>query len=490
MEATRPAQPRRTYRITWRDPLGTEVEGWRTDPLLPAFFLAAAALILGYINPIHLGFAPQPAATLIAMLLASSLVGWGAWKGRTAYMVAGSILLIALVALCLVTQPVQLGVSSARIWPLRVLLLALVAGSWAFLLRPPLWAQRALMALAVPVGLALACSGLPLVLAQLAPPRIAAIPNTFSPYWLATDSQGRLYATSSAGGHIWAFSPEGTPLGTIRPHISPDSGTGEISFRPAGYPSPTPLVHRSGPNVGQPIVPPINFCGIAIGPRDTIYVVDQVALEVLRLDRFGAVEARFPLPETYQASRGCIATDAEHIYLGSRFGFIHVRDHGGEVIKDIEVDYQPFGIAPDRNGNVYVAAPTHIDRINIESGEIVQVPQPPIPEGGVRSPYQAILVTGSGDLIASDLANARVLRISMQDGSLVNLIGEPGTPRLGFWPGNFSGLGGLAEAKNGDIFVADWQLTTIQRFGLDGTLKDVMPGPSEVQPVPVGEENE
>jgi sugar lactone lactonase YvrE len=45
------------------------------------------------------------------------------------------------------------------------------------------------------------------------------------------------------------------------------------------------------------------------------------------------------------------------------------------------------------------------------------------------------------------------------------MVGEPGV-----WPGQFQGLGGLAQDAQGRIYVADWLSRVIQRFTPDGEI--------------------
>jgi hypothetical protein len=475
--------------VSWEDPFGSEPEGWQPDLAMPAIFLIAASFILGFINPIHLAYAPRLIETLVAVGLVSLVVGWGLWRGVNAVVLAGCLSLITLIALSVGTQPYVLGLPLAEIWPLRALLVALVAGSALVLLRPPLWATRALVGLAivsVPVAI---CAGGPLLIVQLAPIKPPPTP-LFSPYWLAADSTGRVYAAASGGGPIMIISPEGVPLGTIRPHVAPGVGQPGERFRPIGYPSPTPQLHRSGPLVAQPIDPPFTYCGLAIDHLDRLYVVDPTTLELLRMRTDGTVERRVKLPDDFQGARGCLAADSERLYVSSRYGIVYIMNHDGEIEREVELEYLPFSLSADRQGNVLVVAPTFIDRINAETGAVETLPYPPAEPGDARAPYQALVVTQDGSMLVNDLANARVLRLAPDGGALLGMVGRPGSVQTGFLPGTFSGLGGLAQGPDGRIYVADSQLGAIQRFSPDGRLEAVISTPAEAAPAPIGGEEE
>jgi streptogramin lyase len=490
----------RVQQVTWRDPLGTEPvsEPWRTDLVLPSFFLAAATLILAYINPAYLGFKARPVETYVAVILSIAIVMWGLYKERAAYVLVGSGLLLLLVALCLSTQPSQLGISSSSVWPLRVSLFLLVASSWAFLTRPPIWARRALVALAVPTVLVVICAGGPALRAAVAnmvtpngangfvPPPPA---YNFSPYWLAVDSQGTLYASAASGGFIQVFDASGVPLGTIRPAIAPDAGEAGMGILPVSFPTPTPIPTPGIGGVRPTFAPPMPFCGLAIDPNDNLYIVDPYNNQILRFGKDGKITRRLPLPEKFAGARGCLATDAEHIFVSSGFGSVFIMDYEGHIEKEVKLDYQPFGVAPDGKGDLLVLGPNELSRINIATGAKEVAPPPPRANDN-RVRYQTIIVSKEGDILGVDLANSRVVRIDPQSGDLLGSIGTPGSLQGGYWPGQFQSLGGIAQDNQGRIYVADWQLGVIQRFTPQGDLEAMIWAPGEVPQVPVDIENE
>jgi hypothetical protein len=486
--------------VTWRDPHGTEPapEPWRTDLVLPSIFLGAAALILAYISPAYLGFKARPVETFLAVFLCIAIVTWGLYKERTGYVLVGSGLLLLLVGLCLSTQPSQLGISSSAVWPLRALLFVLVAASWVFLTRPPMWARRALVALTVPTMLVVVCAGGPALRAAVTnafkqngvngyvPPPPA---YNFSPYWLAVDSQGTLYATAASGGFIQVFDPSGVPIGTIRPAVAPEVGEPGAGIFPLGFPTPTPIPTPGIGGARPTTEPPMAFCGLATDHNDNLYTVDTYKNQLLRFGRDGKLTRRLPLPEKFAGARGCLATDREHIFVSSGFGSVFIMDFEGHVEREVKLDYQPFGVAPDGKGDLLILGPNELSRVNIATGATEVAP--PLPrENDNRVRYQTIIVSKEGDILGVDLANSRVVRIDAKTGDLLGVIGAPGSLLTGYWPGQFRSLGGIAQDNQGHIYVADWQLGIIQRFTTEGDLEALIWAPGEPPPVPVDIENE
>ncbi len=485
-------------RITWRDPLGTEpeIEPWRTDLVLPSFFLSAATLILATINPTYYGFAPHLIETYVVVLLCIAVTGWGVYKGRLDGVLLGSGLMLLLIALCLTTQPTRLGISTNTVWPLRSALFMLVAGSWAFLMRPPMWARRAMMAISIPVVVVIACAGGPTLTATISNAlRLngstsfsTPIPaNNFSPYWLAVDSHGTLYATAASGGYIWVFDPSGVPLGTIRPALAPEAGSADPGILPIGFPSPTAIPTPGANGIGVTYTAPIPFCGIATDHMDNLYMIDPYTNQLVRMSREGKVTKRFALPEKFAGARGCLATDAEHIYVSSGFGSVFIMDYEARIEKEVKLDYQPFGVAPDGKGKLLVLGPNELGRIDIATGAKEVAPPPP-QASAARVRYQTILATNDGEILGADLANSRVVRIDPDTGDLLGTIGNAGSIITGYSPGQFQSLGGLAQDKTGRVYVADWQLGVIERFTPQGELEAVLWVPGEVQPPIILEE--
>jgi hypothetical protein len=467
--------------VTWRDPLGSETETWRGELWLPSIFLVAAALILSVIVPIHVDFQPRPVESAIAALMAGGVMVWGVLRQRTPIMLAGAGLLVLLMALGLGTQPVQLGVPLASVWPLRVGLLLLVTLAWAFLMGPPLWARRALTAVAIPLAAMLLLTGWPAVSSQLS--NVVPLPATFSPYWLAVDSRGTLYAGNADGDSIMVFDRTGAPIGTLWPNAAPEVGVRGPGIRPVGYPTPIAAAVPTPSALG--LAPAaFTFCGLATGPGDFLYVVDPLDMNLLKFDKEGNIAARRPLPDLFEGARGCIAVDDQYIYLASRFGTISILDHEGDVLREVKLSYQPFGISPDWEGNLMVMGFNMVNRVEAATGNLESIP---LPTGGgqIQSGYQAMVVSRSGEIVATDLVGRQVVRIDLEGQRLLGTIGGPGA-----LPGQFQSMGGLAEDLDGNIYVADWQPGVVHRFTPRGDIDAVLWAPWQRLLQTVGEEGE
>ena len=453
----------------------TSSTGESRDLLIPTIFLTGAALILAWIDPIYLHFRAYHVETLVAIGVELALVWFAALRRDMRLLYVGAGLVFVTIAVQATTQPSPLSIPVLAIWPLRIVLVILVVGSWAFLMRPPSWLGRAVGAFLVSTVAAVLFWGGPATGAALFGWNIPLPVVNFSPYWLAVDSHNTIYASDGYAGVIWVFDEGGTPKGTIRPARAPQPPTPGPGILPVGIeeelrlanvsllPSPTPLAGVS--SLGIPGA--FDFCGLAVDRNDNLYTVDTLdptGYKMLRFDREGNIMARWDTPEGYGPTRGCVAVDSERIYLASRFGKIYVYDYDGNLQREVKVSYQPFGVYPDGKGNLLSLGPNVFNRIDPGSGSVMTHTLP-LPEQGLQIPYQAMLVTREGDLLVSDLGNNRVFKINPQLDAITGKIGEPGV-----WPGEFQGLGGLAQDAQGRIYVADWQSRVIQRFTPDGEI--------------------
>jgi sugar lactone lactonase YvrE len=300
-----------------------------------------------------------------------------------------------------------------------------------------------------------------------------------------------LYATSADGNSIWVFEPSGGLVGTIWPATAKGPGQPGPGILPAVQ--PTPVVKPYDPfntlppapaNAPGPQYPAVIFCGLAVDPEDNLLVVNNATQKLEKYSPGGEILVQWPLPELFDGSKGCIAADETYIYLASRFGSVYVLDRQANVLREVKLEYQPFGLSPDSKGALVVLGPFQMDRIDPATGERSPVVLPP-PQGQLRIPYQALLVTRTGHLLATDVATNRVLIISLQGGQILGTIGQPG-----FYPGQFQGLGGLAEDRDGHIYVADWQNGAVQRFTPRGEVDRVYWALAPGTAVPITEEEE
>lgn len=462
------------------DTLNSKINsGERRDLIVPTVFLTGAALILAWLDPVNIHFQTYPTETLAVTVLEVAFLWFAALsRNMRLYYIAVGVLLVT-IAVEVTTQPAPLSVPVVAIWPLRILLVLLVMGAWGFLMRPPTWLGRGLIAFLVSTVAVVLFWGGPATGAALFGWNIPLPLINFSPYWLAVDSRNTIYASDGFGGVVWVFDENGTPKGTIRPSRAPQVPTPGPGILPAGveeeiiiantvslFPTATP-----GPN-STPAPAPVgpgafNFCGLAIDRNDNLYTIDTLdptGFKILSFNRQGDIRSRWSTPEGYGPTRGCLAIDDERIYLASRYGKIYIMDYEGNLEREVEVGYQPFGVYPDGKGRMVVLGPNIFNRVEISSGAVMTYTLP-LPEQGLQIPYQAMLVTQTGEVLVSDMGNSTVLRIGPELDAIIGKIGEPGV-----WPGQFQGLGGLAQDRQGRIYVADWQSRVIQRFTPDGEI--------------------
>ncbi|MFL5731648.1 MAG: PQQ-binding-like beta-propeller repeat protein, partial [Chloroflexia bacterium] len=383
----------------------------------------------------------------------------------------GVALLLVILSAGVITQPSQLSVPIVAIWPLRLALVLLVALSWAFLMHPPPWLGRALLAFSIPTVLVLLLWGGPATAAQLFGWRLYVPVSNFAPFWLAVDTHGTLYATDVNGGLIWVFDSTGSPKGSLRPGKAPAVPTPGPGILPTGFeeelnlartgilPTPTPISGTMG-MVGY--IPNFEFCGITTDPRDNLYTIDLVdptGLKLLRFDHDGMITARWPVPEGYEPTSGCLAADTDHIYLSARDNRIFVLDHEANKQKVIQLQSQPFGISTAGDGKLLVMAPGQLTHIDVQSSKIVTTSLPS-PAGELQIP---MVVTSKGEVIVTNHGAGKLVRVDPLTGKVLGSIGEPGA-----WPGQFGDVGGLAQDASGRIYAADYRHRVIQRFDPDG----------------------
>ncbi len=448
-------------------------------PLLASGFIAVAALVLTWRNPIYWAFAPHPTETAVAVLLAGGVLAWGTFRRPRFLLFVGVAALLALSAWSLNSQPVRLDTAATAGWPLRAALLGGMFGVWAFLMEPPRWLRWGLVALAVPTAGLLLLAASPLAAGMIAGHAVAQGPH-FNPYWLALDSTGTLYASNAGGNFVGLFDAAGTPRGRIWPPVAPDAAVDAVGILPIGYDSP---VRLTGP-VGTPTPAPArveneranySFCGLAVGPGDTLYLVNTMGGEVpavFRFDRAGRILARWPLPAGYSSAVGCLAADATHVYVSSGTQHILIFDGGGVVQRTVALDFQPYGLAVAPPDTLLVLGHNFLYHLPLAGGTGARTPLPPL-AGPIQTPYQTIAALPGGEALVTDLNRKQVLVVDTQTGALLRAIGEPGA-----WPGQLGGLGGLAADLAGRVYVADSQQGAVQRFTPEGTIDAVWWAPT------------
>jgi hypothetical protein len=188
----------------------------------------------------------------------------------------------------------------------------------------------------------------------------------------------------------------------------------------------------------------------------------------MKFDPAGDLIDSWAVPDKFEGAKGCVTADPDHIYLASRFGEIYILEHSGQVQRSVQLSYQPFGMAADRLGNVIVTGPFQMHRIDADTGDMADIPLPEYTRQ-LRIPYQTLLVARNGDILTTDVGVNQAVRIPAEGGAVLATYGD-----IGFYPGQFQGMGGIAEDPQGRILVADWQHGVVQRFDAGGGLDTVM----------------
>jgi sugar lactone lactonase YvrE len=457
------------------DKADVKVEQQR-DYLLPSLFVAAAAIILAIQDPINIQFEPRPLLTYSIVGVGVVLLAIGLWRRILPLLFVGTGILFLSIAAGVITQPAQFNVPILAVWPLRLALVLLVICAWAFLMSPVRWLRRALIAFVIPTAIMLLFWGGPPTATQLFPQWARGIFGqiyppflNFQPYWLALDSTGRLYATDNDGSIVWVFDSTGNPVGTILPLRAPPVPTPGPGILPAGYENEmylpgTGLLGTPTP-VGGNVVR-FEFCGLAVDPQDNLYMMDltnqsgsQSGFGIMRYDRDGNITARWAAPTGYEPTSGCLAADQKHIYLSARTGSIYILDYDGALQKKVDLGFQPFGISPAKDGKLIVMGPNVLKEMDPETGAIVDKKLPPL-EAGVQIPMLALQ---SGELLASDHVDLRMVKVDPETGKMVGTVSEKGS-----WPGQLGAIGGMVQDAQGRIYVADYGNRVIQRFTPDG----------------------
>ena len=162
---------------------------------------------------------------------------------------------------------------------------------------------------------------------------------------MAVDTHGKVYAAQRRRERdpgLWRARQ--TRRAHIWPGRAPAPGTPTPGIIPAGYEaeigiSNTTTLSTTG-NI--PVDPDLlmggfHICGLAVDPRDNLYVVEVPqtgGINLLRFDSNGNITARWPLPHDFRPAMGCLAADAEHVYVSSSFGQVYVLDLAGQVQRE------------------------------------------------------------------------------------------------------------------------------------------------------------
>ncbi|MDQ5822974.1 MAG: hypothetical protein M3441_02045 [Chloroflexota bacterium] len=483
------------------------VRSHQLDPLLSSVFLVAAAFILALQNPIYVELQPRPVESLVLCGLGLVLLVAANVLRRATLLAAGSAVLLLVVAAGTMSQPAQLGVPLISVWPLRVGVVLLVAVAWAFLLQPPWWVRRALLAFLVPSGLLLLYWILPPILYPILGFRLQPVVNNKVPhYWLAVDRHGGVYATDLNGMLVWAYDPLGQPRGTLNAAKAPPTPGAGPGFAPVAFGNevdaigsrifrgtPTPVIRNPDPAlVPRSVITAFDFCGIATDERDNFYLADLFdpgGYKLLRFDPDGNLTARWDIPAEQLPTNDCLSVDSDYIYLSvlehGQQGRILVYNHSGTLVHEIDLDFLPLSVSVrddfplriDEGNTIVVMGQGSVQRVDIgpEGVSIRPLFTPPVE-------FQVpMLLTSKGEILLTNRQSLQIGRFDPATGTLLGTWGEQG-----IMPGQFGDIGSLAEDTRGRIYVSDHAHGVIHRLEADGSITAVMWAPRfGIPPVPV-----
>ncbi|HMA33094.1 MAG TPA: NHL repeat-containing protein [Chloroflexia bacterium] len=415
-------------------------------------FLFGIAGIVALLDPIVVDLRPHLEISLGSLGLGCGLLALGWTRGSAPARWAGVGVLWSLILAGLATQIAPADALPGPTIAPRAALLLIALICWLLLrdLPRPFW--YGLVAVAVPTFAALAWL-------WLTPPLLARPGNL---YWLATDSQGTLYASDADNGLIWVFRGDGSVRGKLRPRLAIDPRTPGPGIQPAGVRNELAPLVAITPTPGGPGLREFVTCGLAVDPQDRLYMVDILLRRVLRFDSAGRWQASWNLPDTYLPAPGCLAADSRHIYVADDAGHILIYDDQGRPQASWTLPQPARGLAPRDDGRLAVLTPAGIEIRQFPNGTLSDqwsLPAPPSPQ---EVPYQTILARRNGEILVSDITAHQVLRYARDHTPLPAISGAGGTAT------QLNNPGGLAEDPAGRLYVVDVFLRVIRRFDADG----------------------
>jgi streptogramin lyase len=415
-------------------------------------FLAGLAILFALIDPIVISVQPEPLVSLALVAGGLVLLGVGLFRHLRAATWAGALVLWGSIVAGVTTQIAPLATAPGVLWGPRGLLLVVALLGWLFFFGLPGWLWRGVLAAALPTFAALALIG------SSAPPRAlrAAL------YWIVVDAHGTVYANDNDSGVVWVFDSNGGVRGMLWPRLAPDPGTpgpgilpavADVEIQNAAHPTPTP----GGPQRNEFL-----FCGMALDSADNFYLADTELARILRFDSDGQIRATWPLPDNYIPARGCLAADDTHVYLSDRRSIIYVYDLSGQLQTKWELPDVSQGLSATPDGGLLTLHASSVEFLEFPSGASVRHITLPTPSGALEVPYQAVLARRNGEVLVTDLNPNQIRRYGPDGTSL------PAWGSSGGMPGNFAGLAGLAEDRQGRVYAVDYLYRVIERFRPDG----------------------
>lgn len=452
-----------------------------------ALALVAGAALCCLLFPPLIHFRPQPLLALAIVAADGTLLAWSlVWTPQSQWirwgMTVGSVLLLwATIGWCLLSQVAPLTQPLSLTWSVRSLPIVGGAALWLWLMLSRNWQRRALLAIALP-----SVAGLALVAWASSPFQQV----NFQPYYAVVDSHGTLYVSDAASPVIRVFARDGSLRAKLRPGLASRQGPPGPGFsQPGPYNDPERLgVPRATPGASsvsgllQPWAPGTDdfwFCGMAVDSHDDIYIPDWMRGRMLRFAPDGRLLARWPLPQGYHPSLGCIAISSDGaIYLSDEHGVILRVDANGHMLARWTLPEAIVGgvtISPGGN-MLYALALTRVYQVDLHGGATDSWILP-APSGSLGRPYQGILAVTGGHVLVTNLESHRVDVYCTSAVGVGKACGHIGSH--GIWPGQFGQVGGLARDKSADLYIADVDHRVLQRFTPNGVPYSLYWGPDD-----------
>lgn len=224
---------------------------------------------------------------------------------------------------------------------------------------------------------------------------------------------------------------------------------------------------------------------VAIGPQDQVYVLDGVHERIVEFHpdgRLARIITAFG-DETFHQPVGLYCSPAGELWVAdSGAGRVVVGSAAGALQRTISLPagaearrHDPTAVALTADGKSAWIVDNDLHRVlrfELESGAFQVFGRLGSGLGQFEYPFQ-IAVAPGGDLLVSDVINARVQLLS-PDGNALRSIGTYGVEL-----GQFHRPGGLAVDTEGNAWVADSITGVIQIFRPDNSLLDVLRGPDD-----------
>jgi DNA-binding beta-propeller fold protein YncE len=141
---------------------------------------------------------------------------------------------------------------------------------------------------------------------------------------------------------------------------------------------------------------------------------------------------------------------------------VHKFDKGGELLMSFGEDISPYGIAIDKEGNLYITIEDHqVQKFTPDGRFILSFGKKGKGEGEFENPY-GIAIDNDGNVYVVDVGNHRIQKFT-KDGNFILSFGEKGKGE-----GEFENPYGIAIDNDGNIYVVDIGNNRIQKFTKDG----------------------